>query len=397
MRILVIGAGPIGLEAALQALSAGHEVTVVESGGQVADGVRSWQHVDLFSPWSLNTSPAGLAALTALDCDHPDPAEFPDGSAFCELYLEPIAEYLVANGATLRLDTDVVAVGRGRLRKPQHIGDAVRASTEFRVLVDAEDGEEMLRADVVIDCSGVLDSPNFLGTGGIPALGEAEADERITRRIPDFAGPDADHFANKTVLVVGAGMSAATTIDGLLGIKAEQPRTTIIWATSRSAPLYQRIENDPLPGRDRPAGLGNAAAAGDLPLSTLGGYTVARITVEKNDKLRVALEDEEGKLKSVTVDELIANVGYRPNTAIFEELQVHQCYATQGTMKLAASLLAAEGGADCLTQEAPGPDLLRNPEPGFFVLGAKSYGRNSNFLIRVGVEQVTAVMGIIGG
>jgi len=34
---------------------------------------------------------------------------------------------------------------------------------------------------------------------------------------------------------------------------------------------------------------------------------------------------------------------------------------------------------------------LRNPEPGFFILGAKSYGRNSNFLLRIGWQQVDDV------
>ena len=50
--------------------------------------------------------------------------------------------------------------------------------------------------------------------------------------------------------------------------------------------------------------------------------------------------------------------------------------------------------ADCLTQEPKGPDVMRNPEPGFFILGAKSYGRNSHFLIHLGLEQIREVVGI---
>jgi hypothetical protein len=34
---------------------------------------------------------------------------------------------------------------------------------------------------------------------------------------------------------------------------------------------------------------------------------------------------------------------------------------------------------------------LRTPEPGFFILGAKSYGRNSGFLLRAGWRQVDDV------
>ena len=45
-------------------------------------------------------------------------------------------------------------------------------------------------------------------------------------------------------------------------------------------------------------------------------------------------------------------------------------------MKLAAALLGARGG-DCLAQTSHGAETLANPEPGFFILGAKSYGRNT--------------------
>ena len=44
---------------------------------------------------------------------------------------------------------------------------------------------------------------------------------------------------------------------------------------------------------------------------------------------------------------------------------------------------------------ALGPETLVNPGPGFFVLGAKSYGRNSQFLLRNGWAQVDDVMGLL--
>jgi hypothetical protein len=65
-------------------------------------------------------------------------------------------------------------------------------------------------------------------------------------------------------------------------------------------------------------------------------------------------------------------------------------------MKLSAAMMAAQGGGgDCLTQVAPGADTLKNPEPGFFILGMKSYGRGSGFLLRLGHEQVQLVMSLI--
>ncbi|MCI0460698.1 MAG: hypothetical protein L0Z62_27420, partial [Gemmataceae bacterium] len=53
--------------------------------------------------------------------------------------------------------------------------------------------------------------------------------------------------------------------------------------------------------------------------------------------------------------------------------------------------------ADCLQQTGHGPDALLSPEPNFFILGAKSYGRNSHFLLRVGFEQVRDVFRLITG
>jgi len=64
-------------------------------------------------------------------------------------------------------------------------------------------------------------------------------------------------------------------------------------------------------------------------------------------------------------------------------------------MKLAAALLG-EAGADCLTAGANlSADVLRNPEPDFYILGAKSYGTNSNFLLQVGHQQVRDVFRLI--
>jgi hypothetical protein len=96
------------------------------------------------------------------------------------------------------------------------------------------------------------------------------------------------------------------------------------------------------------------------------------------------------------VDRIIANVGYTPDNSLYRELQVHECYASLGPMKLAAALLGQSGG-DCMQQTSHGPNTLTNPEPGFFILGAKSYGRSSNFLLRIGFQQVREVFTLITG
>jgi hypothetical protein len=63
-------------------------------------------------------------------------------------------------------------------------------------------------------------------------------------------------------------------------------------------------------------------------------------------------------------------------------------------MKLAAALLSSPS-VDCLAQASQGVDALRNPEPDFFILGEKSYGRTSTFLMRVGWQQVDEVFSLL--
>lgn len=64
-------------------------------------------------------------------------------------------------------------------------------------------------------------------------------------------------------------------------------------------------------------------------------------------------------------------------------------------MKLAAALQEANSG-DCMAHVSHGPQSLINPEPDFYILGAKSYGRNSSFLVAVGLEQIRDLFTIIG-
>jgi hypothetical protein len=103
-----------------------------------------------------------------------------------------------------------------------------------------------------------------------------------------------------------------------------------------------------------------------------------------------------GKERTWEADRVIANVGFTPDTDLYRELQVHECYASLGPMGLAAALLQHAGG-DCLAVPGQGAATLRCPEPNFYILGAKSYGRNSTFLLRTGFEQVRAVFAAVTG
>src|SRR5262245_34798458 len=73
-RIAILGAGPIGLEAVLYARRLNLPVTVYEA-GRVGEHLHRWGHVRLFSPFGMNTTPLGRAALRAENSDHAFPGD----------------------------------------------------------------------------------------------------------------------------------------------------------------------------------------------------------------------------------------------------------------------------------------------------------------------------------
>jgi len=73
-RIAVLGAGPIGLEAALYARALDYPVTVFER-GRIGEHLQRWGHVKMFSPFGMNTTSLGRSAIQLDDADHEFPAE----------------------------------------------------------------------------------------------------------------------------------------------------------------------------------------------------------------------------------------------------------------------------------------------------------------------------------
>jgi thioredoxin reductase len=398
-RIAVLGAGPVGLEAALYARTLNLPVTVYER-GRVGEHLQRWGHVRLFSPFAMNSTSLGRAAVQAANPRQELPAEADllTGREHVKRYLEPLAKAEPLREC-LRLGTAVLHVGRRGLLKEDTPGDAGRARQPFRLLVREGNGPERAEeADVVLDCSGTYGQHRWLGDGGIPAAGETAAAPQIAYGLEDILGERRGHYAGKNVLVIGGGYSAATTVSALVDLAEKHPDTWVIWLTrgTSTQPIH-RYPADPLRERDR-----LAVRANTLATRAEGNVEFHRQTfveaVEQTGKdqgFKVRARSA-GKVRTWEVERLIANVGYTPNTDVYRELQVHECYASLGPMALAAALLG-QRGEDCLKQTSHGAQTLSNPEPGFFILGAKSYGRNSNYLVRVGFEQVRDAYTLITG
>lgn len=399
-RLAILGAGPIGLETALYARFLGYDVVVYEA-DEVAASVRRWGHVRMFTPFGMNRTTLGLAAIQAQDENYRPPADnlLLNGDEWIERYLLPLANTDLLSDH-LRLHTTVVAVGKEELLKGDMPGHEDRGDWSFRVVShDAAGGESVELFDGVLDCTGVFADANWLGHGGVPAIGEAALRNQIEYRLPDILGADRSRYAGRHTLLIGGGMSAATNIVALAELANGDPATRVTWITRREGPAgaggpIAVIENDRLRERAELARAANRIAAGGGAVTYWPRTEVERISKsEARDSFGVELSGEHAG--TIEVDKIIANVGFRPNMRICQELQVHECYASQGPMKLAAALLG-QSSADCLDQRTSGPQSLINPEPNFYILGAKSYGRRSNFLLSVGYEQIREVFTLIG-
>jgi hypothetical protein len=398
-RIAVVGAGPVGLEAALYAASLGLPVTVFDA-GRVGEYLRQWGHVRMFSPFGMNSTPLGRACVKAEapDDDLPADGAVLTGREHVAAYLEPLSRLEMLR-ERLRLQSRVLSVGRAGILKEEEPGGTERGQHPFRLLIRAEKGEERIEeADVVLDCTGTYGKPRWLGDGGIPAAGEVAVRQHIAGGLDDVLGDKRSHYAGKTTLVIGGSYSAATTVCNLAALADKHPGTWVIWLAraARTQPI-RRFANDPLRERDQLAARANTLATrGDGCVEFHPGSVVDAVEYRGPDQGFGVLGRRNGKETIWEAERIVANVGFSPDSALYRELQFHECYASLGPMSLAAALLK-HAGADCLAVPAQGAATLRTPEPNFYVLGAKSFGRNSNFLMRTGFEQVRDVFTLITG
>jgi thioredoxin reductase len=398
-RIAVLGAGPVGLEAALYAAALQLPFTIYEA-SHVGEHLQRWGHVRLFSPFAMNSTSLGRKHVRAADAEHelPGDDDLLTGREHLAAYLEPLAASLPLR-ERIRAQTQVLQVGRGGFLKEEAIGEESRGKQPFRLLLRGGDGKESVaEADIVLDCTGTYGRHRFLGNGGILAAGEMVAEKHIAYGLEDILGERRGHYADKTTIVVGGGFSAATTVSNLATLAEKHPSTWVIWlARGKGMQPIRRIVNDTLRERDRLAVRANTLATrADGCVEFHPQTEIDAVECGGPDGPFAVHGRRDGKPMKWESDRLVANVGYTPNERIYRELQVHECYATLGPMALAAALLKHAGG-DCLTVPAQGAAALRCPEPNFYVLGSKSYGRNSAFLLKAGFTQVREVFTLITG
>ncbi|MFD5641415.1 NAD(P)-binding domain-containing protein [Streptomyces anulatus] len=391
LPVVVIGAGPTGLAAAVHLIDRGIEPLVLEAGPTAATAVRDWAHVRLFSTWGEVVDPAAEKLLAPTGWTRPDPETYPSGGDWAEQYLLPLAAAL---GDRIRLDARVTGVSRtGRDR----IVDADRDRQPFVVHFAHADGrEERVFARAVIDASGTWSTPSPAGASGLPALGEKAAADRIAYRVPDLADPAVRaRYAGRRTAVIGSGASAFTALASLadLAESGDGTGTTGVWVLRRglSGSTFGGGDADQLPARGA-LGLAAKAAVEDGHVDAVTGFRTEAI--ERDTVGRLVLVGEDGR-RPDAVDEVIVLTGLRPDLGFLDELRLDLDERLQAPTGLAP--LIDPNQHSCGTVYPHGHRELSHPEPGVYLVGMKSYGRAPTFLAMTGYEQVRSVAAALAG
>ena len=390
--LAIVGAGPVGLEAAALAVELGFDPHVFERGEAGAHAL-AWGHVRMFTPWRMNLGPAGARLLARHGWSAPPAETLPTGAELVERVLAPLAATPELK-ARVHTHTQVVHVSRHGARKSERAGGRPRTEHPFRLLVrDTGGRESFLHANAVLDASGTYGQPNWAGTGGIPARGETYLAPQMSYHPDDVLGLRRERYAGKTTLVIGGGASAVTTVLALEQLAREAPGTRVAWVTRRAAPGFAgEAPGDSLPARATLYAEGRRLqGGGSEPVHWLGGGECEGIEYNSaTHRYRAQFATPAGA-RIEESDQVIVNCGYGPDNSLYRELRVHECYESLAPMKLAAALQDA-GTSDCTRIPAFGAELLANPEPHFYIVGAKSYGRSSDFLLETGFRQVADVL-----
>jgi thioredoxin reductase len=388
--VAIIGAGPVGLAAAAHVLERGMTPIVLESGPEPAHAVRQWQHVQLFSPWEYNVDNAAGRLLSSTGWNSPDPHVYPTGAELLERYLDPLAGQTILKDV-IRTASRVTAVSRVGFDKAKTRG---REKAPFEIRYQNGKGPETLRADAVIDASGTWASPNPAGANGLPAIGERDAQAKISHAMPDVLGKDRTRFAGKTVAVLGAGHSAIGTLTDLTTLARQVPGTNVIWLLRGNDPAkaFGGGANDKLVARgELGAHFAVLVASGQVKVEA--EFLVTAITLV-HGRLRVA----SGSAccgRHVVIDELIVATGFRPDLSFLSEVRLRLDPAIEAPVALAPLIDPNEHS--CGTVRPHGARELVQDDADLYLAGIKSYGRAPTFLMITGYEQVRSIAADIAG
>ena len=364
---------------------------VYEAGATVGSNVRDWGHVRVFTPWRYCVDQASTALLNRHGWRSPAAEHCPTGAELVSTYLEPLAA-TPELAAIIETNARVTAISRQGVDKVVSHG---RETRPFVLAVASKDGVRRDLARAVIDASGTWTTPNPLGASGLPAMGEVEFADRIAYGIPDILGRDRHIYAGRKTLVIGSGHSAANALLELAQLAETDPRTSFLWATRGAdlARIFSGGDADQLPARGE-LGADVRALVDSGRVKLADGFAAVAL-FEKNGGVIVEGATADGMRRIGPVDRIIAATGQRPDLSLTRELRLDLDPWLESAKALGP--LIDPNVHSCGSVPPHGHRELTHPEPGFYTVGIKSYGRAPTFLLLTGYEQVRSVAAAIAG
>ncbi len=392
LPVAIIGAGPIGLAAAAHLAERGIPFKLYEAGETVGANIRDWSHCRIFTPWSLATDTASCRLLARNGWREPPAGALPTGDDIYRLYLKPLAR-LPELAPQIETGARVEAITRHGIDK---VASKDREKHPFRLTV-ARAGEKPRHdlARAVIDASGTWQNQNPLGASGLPAEGEQEFADRIAYGMPDVLGLSRANYAGRRIAVVGGGFSAINVLLDLVRLREDEPQTGITWVVRavRMHKIYGGGEADQLPARGAlGARLKNLVEHGKVQL--VQGFATSAVRRVSGG---IALEGETASGPRVldTVDRIVVATGQRPDLALTRELRLELDPWLESVKALGP--LIDPNLHSCGSVPPHGHRETAHPEPGFYTIGVKSYGRAPTFLLLTGYEQARSVAAALAG
>jgi hypothetical protein len=148
--------------------------------------------------------------------------------------------------------------------------------------------------------------------------------------------------------------------------------------------LFGGGDDDQLPERGR-LGERLKALVASGALTLVAGFKTTRIQATP-----AGLVVSDGVRDLAPVDEIVVATGLRPDLEMLRELRLALDEVVESPVALAP--LIDPNFHSCGSVPPHGAEELKHPEPDFFVVGMKSYGRAPTFLLRTGYEQVRSVV-----
>ncbi len=349
-KVVIIGAGPIGLAMASRLHHHDIPFIIIEKGDSPGANMMDWGHVPLFTSWPESVDAFSIEILKKHGLGMELPIEYPTGSSFTKDYLFRITELFSAE--QLLLKTEVVSI--------KH------KNKEFTISYHQGGQELNIRCDQVIDASGTWATPK-----SIISYGATELDDLIYSGIPDqgfiSSLKDGDNIA-----VIGNGHSAMNSILAL----AEQPSLQINWIIRGVQPKFGLSQ---VGGRSALLESQVQEFIKNERVQLTPSFNIETINVDNSS---LTLKSKDGKSFS-NINYLISNIGAKPDYKLINNFDVALDARYQCPIHLADKANPSVNSCDTVSYQLSDTYVT---DINYFVVGSKSFGSASNFLLSKGYK-----------